>query len=325
MSESIADLLRTEAELDLLGSRGVDRAEDDVLAGLASLVSAIDDRPLPTMVLELESASTPARKMCWALAVTAALMITSSGVAAAVSDDPLAPLHYMTNHVLTVGPHAEGHLPGWDIDGSTPISTMPGARLPPRSSWTGGSPTSTTADPGGGSGLKGADTSSLAGPRSPASPANPPWPSSPAGGSGDVAGPGGSVGQTPRGPGEPGSADGGLGTADPPIRSGRTGSSAGKGTTHRTGRTPSVGERRCPTQPPGHEPAGSAPGRVGRTCAHPGMHDLQAPQTLRSPSLTHAQQQTPGLSAPGTASTQPEEPSSTTPTPGAATSATSIR
>jgi hypothetical protein len=124
MSDSLTDLLVTDAQLDMVAAREHDGVHDLVLAGLALLAAAVDHAPLPPVIKKpSRPAMTNSRKGGWALSVIVALMITSSGIAAAVSNDPLAPLHYVINHVWEIGPHNNGQLPGWELDGSMPIST----------------------------------------------------------------------------------------------------------------------------------------------------------------------------------------------------------
>jgi hypothetical protein len=127
MSESLTDLLVTDAELDSIACRQVDDSRDSALTELARLAGAVDAPPLrPVVTPHLRPGLRGARKGSWALAVTVALMATSSGVAAAVSESPLAPLHYVTRQVWKVGPHPGDAMPGWHLDGSMPISTVPG-------------------------------------------------------------------------------------------------------------------------------------------------------------------------------------------------------
>lgn len=345
MSTSIADLLRTDAELDRLGSRDAGGADDLVLDGLAALICAIDDRPLPAMVFPPKPApATSGRKACWALSVTAALMITSSGVAAAVSDDPLAPLHYVTNHVLKVGPPTGGHLPGWDVDGSMPISTVPGARATSDGSWTDGPSAPDGGGPaGGGPGLLGGSTATgTGGAHSPTSSGagNPgtggsgnsgssgsSGNSGRSGNSGGSGSPGGGGSPSPPSlhpPSDPGT---GGGTPSQPIAGGHTGTNGGHGTTPGFGRAPSVGARRCdPQQLPGHGvTAGSLPSTTGHRRAHTCFHDVQPPDPPRIPSGVTRHQALPRLTTPGTLGTKPESEPSAGSTPGAVGSAPSLR
>lgn len=127
MSGSLTDLLATDAQLDRIGAREAHTANDHVLDTLAMLAGAVDEPGLPPLAATT-TRQPPARmthKGSWALSLTVALMITSSGVAAAVSDDPLAPLHYVTNHIWDVGRLDDGQLPGWELGGSLPLSTLP--------------------------------------------------------------------------------------------------------------------------------------------------------------------------------------------------------
>lgn len=130
MSESLTDLLATDAELDMIAARQ-GGSHDHVLAELALLAAAVDETPLPPVIRTgCRPAMSSTRKGGWALSITVALMVTSSGVAAAVSENPLAPLHYMTTQMWKMSPHDGGKVPGWDINGSMPISTVPAVRIP---------------------------------------------------------------------------------------------------------------------------------------------------------------------------------------------------
>ena len=126
MSDSLRDVLLTDAELDQIALREMESHEDFVLAGLASLALAVDETPLPAVEpIALATPMSGARKGGFALAATVALVLSSSGVAAAVTDDPMAPLHFVARHVWSIAPHGRGQLPGWDSDGSEPISVVP--------------------------------------------------------------------------------------------------------------------------------------------------------------------------------------------------------
>jgi hypothetical protein len=126
MSDSLADLLATDAALDRIACREGD-CSDHILSELSLFAAALDDVALPPVVPGCARAPMASvRKGGWALTVTVALMVTSSGVAAAVSDDPLGPLQYVTKQVMRIGPHSGGKLPGWQLDGAMPITTVPG-------------------------------------------------------------------------------------------------------------------------------------------------------------------------------------------------------
>lgn len=150
MSDKFADLLALDAALDRIGARDDFVAfaasesafgDGDLLAGLAGFAATLDERPIPLtpMPVRVETLAstrglTPLRKAGWALTTTVTMMITSTGVAAAAGDGPLAPLHFVTNQVLHLGPHRGAKLPGWDVNGSGQISSVyglgtPGGRL----------------------------------------------------------------------------------------------------------------------------------------------------------------------------------------------------
>ena len=125
MSESLQDLRATDAALDRLGWRDLDAGDDLTLACLAMLVTAIDEEPIPcTPLAPLRLQMSRTRKSGLAVSATLALLLSSAGVATAVSHDPLAPLDYMGKQVWKLGPTGSGQLPGWDIEGSMPISTV---------------------------------------------------------------------------------------------------------------------------------------------------------------------------------------------------------
>lgn len=122
MSDSLSDLLLTDAELDLLARREGTASEDPALAGLACLARAVDEWPLPEILPGAVRRGRPVRKCGWALSMTAGLVLASSGVASAVADDPLAPLHYVRDHVTRLDP-TRGAPNAWDFHGSGPVSS----------------------------------------------------------------------------------------------------------------------------------------------------------------------------------------------------------
>lgn len=127
MSDAMSDVLATDAALDLLASRELTAADDAVLEGLACLACAVDLRPIPAPVAGPARPARQARKCGWALTVTIAMTLASSGVAAAVVNDPLAPYHFVQKHVATFVPQ-HGTPSEWSLDGSAAVSSAP-ARL----------------------------------------------------------------------------------------------------------------------------------------------------------------------------------------------------
>lgn len=127
MSDAMSDVLATDAALDLLASRELTAADDAVLEGLACLACAVDLRPIPAPVADPARPARQARKCGWALTVTIAMTLASSGVAAAVVNDPLAPYHFVQKHVATFVPQ-HGTPSEWSLDGSAAVSSAP-ARL----------------------------------------------------------------------------------------------------------------------------------------------------------------------------------------------------
>lgn len=131
MSDSLTDLLVTDAALDVLAHReapsGADLVLDPVLAELASWAAAVDELPVsPYPLPVMQPPMSNVRKGGWALTVTVALMVTSTGVAAAVSDDPMGPLSYVSHQFWKIGPHNSDKMPVWQLDGAMPISTVRG-------------------------------------------------------------------------------------------------------------------------------------------------------------------------------------------------------
>jgi hypothetical protein len=132
MSSALNDLLTTDANLDRIARRDSESFDDDLLSDLAAFALAVDEPMLPVLELIEEPALLVARqpvsrahKGGFALAATVGLVLSTSGVAAAVSGDALAPLHYVANRMLDFGPERGGsHVPGWDLDGSRPVGTI---------------------------------------------------------------------------------------------------------------------------------------------------------------------------------------------------------
>jgi hypothetical protein len=125
MSDSLADLLLTDAMLDLVAARVDDASFDVVLADLAALAAAVDGPADPSPVPASVRPTATAHKGGWAVSIAVGLMVASTGVAAAVSANPLAPLHYVFGTVLRMQPHDHGRLPGWELNGSMPITRVP--------------------------------------------------------------------------------------------------------------------------------------------------------------------------------------------------------
>lgn len=240
MSESLTELRATDAMLDLIAQRRLDDPADLVLAELGLLATAVDLVPLPAVAPCWSSPTrTSARKGGWALSVTVALMVTSSGVAAAVSENPLAPLHYVSNKLSDFGPRTGGSVPGWDLHGSAPITAV----RPVAAAGSNAVPHITVGAATGGRG-SGSGAAPLSPPRSPTAP------SSGGGGSGTGDGPGGHSPSSGPGTGNGQGGNSGTqgpGTGKPPPSNGGHRPDAGSGN--------SVG-RSAPSQP-------SAPGVPG--------------------------------------------------------------
>lgn len=129
MSDFFSDVLATDAALDLLAARDVTDTEDAVLAGLACLACAVDEHPLPAPLEIVIRPPQQARKCGWALSVTVALTLASSGIAAASADDPLAPFHYLQHQLTWKQPSPPS---GWELDGLPPVPSVPSrVKTPP--------------------------------------------------------------------------------------------------------------------------------------------------------------------------------------------------
>lgn len=130
MSLSAADVRRTDAELDAIAVGSFGDSGDPVLLGLAALAASLDqDLPETTDLVALSRAAmdtpmTQARRGGLALTATVALVLSTSGMAAAMSGDPLAPLHYIAHRVSQLVPHGPAQMPGWDLEGSRPIISV---------------------------------------------------------------------------------------------------------------------------------------------------------------------------------------------------------
>ncbi len=131
MSPTLDDLLATDAALDLIASREFSAGDDEVLTGLAALALAIDRPDVPALDLRSRPEILPASKGSShvhrggvALVATVAVVLSSSGVAAAMSGDALAPFHFVAKRILELGPSSGARNPGWDLDGMERVTTL---------------------------------------------------------------------------------------------------------------------------------------------------------------------------------------------------------
>jgi hypothetical protein len=136
MSSTLDDVLATDALLDLIAMRGFDGSDDVAVAGLAALAVAVDEPDLPALekvapagpVCPRRGAS-PVHRGGVALVATVAVVLSSSGMAAAMSGDALAPLHYVAKHLMDLRPDGGGRTPGWDLDGMGPVTSLRSAGI----------------------------------------------------------------------------------------------------------------------------------------------------------------------------------------------------
>ncbi len=119
MSDSLSELLETDAVLDLVASRADLTFDDAMLAGLSCLACAVDALPMPALVEDRVRPPRQSRTCGWALSASIALILASSGFAAAVADDPLAPVQYVKERMMTLTPPPEAR--GWDLDGTAVV------------------------------------------------------------------------------------------------------------------------------------------------------------------------------------------------------------
>jgi len=122
MSETVAELAATDALLTALSRGDVGRTGDPVLDALSGWVEEITSHPVPRFELELpEFYARETGGRAWRVAATAIVVtaMSSSGIAAAATGDPLAPFSYVATalgHLAPDGP-AEDRFGSRIIDG----------------------------------------------------------------------------------------------------------------------------------------------------------------------------------------------------------------
>lgn len=131
---SLLELRQTDELLDLIAERrtSVQLASHDAVAGLlVALAEAVDERPLPEIsALRLDRAATPrrmrvrSRSRHFAAALAVGLTLASSGIAAAVTGDPLLPIETVVKHLSHLG-HAPDPQTNWILGGPARIVTGP--------------------------------------------------------------------------------------------------------------------------------------------------------------------------------------------------------
>lgn len=129
MSEALVELARTDALLDVLASGKRTRTGDPVMDAMTGWVEEITSHPIRRVEMELpefyarESGGRAWRITATALVVTA---MSSSGIAAAATGDPLAPFSYVARTLGHLSPSADDRLYGFEV----PAGVDPGARSP---------------------------------------------------------------------------------------------------------------------------------------------------------------------------------------------------
>jgi hypothetical protein len=111
MTEPARDLLATDQLVTALAERRRCEGGDSVAAALSALCAEIDREPIPAGALPAQPDALPfVRRVGIAAATVGVLAVASSGVAAAVTGDPLLPLRYV------VGKLYEEAAPGSEPD-----------------------------------------------------------------------------------------------------------------------------------------------------------------------------------------------------------------
>lgn len=107
MSDTLLELSRTDDQLTAIAERrSPDDAADPVLGLLAAWAADIDAhpvaeaRPAPVVAGAVPTVLRHGRRVA---ALTLAITVSSSGIAAAVNGDPLAPLHFVVTNLGKIG------------------------------------------------------------------------------------------------------------------------------------------------------------------------------------------------------------------------------
>lgn len=109
MSESLLELATTDVLLDALANGDLAdlRTGDPVLDALAGWVAEIDSHPVPVVASQEQTdAEHPGTGRGWRIAATAVAMtaMSSGGIAAAATGDPLAPFNYVATALGHLAP-----------------------------------------------------------------------------------------------------------------------------------------------------------------------------------------------------------------------------
>lgn len=105
MTEFVQEMLETQAALDDLAARVSPSASDDILDALGAWAAEIDREPLPEFpdLMSVWTSQPSGRAWRVGVALAAALAMSSSGVAAAVTGDPLRPFGFVLKTIYQVG------------------------------------------------------------------------------------------------------------------------------------------------------------------------------------------------------------------------------
>ena len=207
MTDRMSELRATDRLVSALAERRGIGADDRVAAALAALVEEIDARAIPVVDLPTTPSAVPfMRRAAVATGAVAVLAFSSSGIAAAVTGDPLLPVRYVVDVLhdqwhedtpdpnrLFVGDAAGAHQAGTDaaryaaVERSRSSDRIPGSWGDQRSDDSGSTSLSRdlrAATPEAGDGLVAAPAEPAASPTEPVPPAPPPTAQAPDAGAG---------------------------------------------------------------------------------------------------------------------------------------------
>ncbi len=107
---SLMELQETDRLLDELaaGRIPLQAANDPVLGALAALATAVDDAPMPELAAPATThvgSRGPSRSRHLAAVLAIGITLSSSGIAAAVTGDPLLPIKTVVKNVYEIGHH----------------------------------------------------------------------------------------------------------------------------------------------------------------------------------------------------------------------------
>ena len=127
---SLMELHETDRLLDELAARRtpVEATHDPVLALLASMASTLDDRPLPEISVPVNvsgGARGHSRSRHLAAVLAIGITLSSSGLAAAVTGDPLLPIKTVVKGVYDIGHRQSPQESDWILGGRNGDGDLP--------------------------------------------------------------------------------------------------------------------------------------------------------------------------------------------------------